>query len=73
MALPEMKRKNYLAYMLRLWQDQNEGSAVWRASLESPLSGERIGFASLEALCEFIVQRAGWSSDPADLKSDRAP
>jgi hypothetical protein len=52
------ERGNYQAYMLRLWQDQVEDGMVWRASLESPYSGERLGFASLEALCDFLRQRA---------------
>jgi hypothetical protein len=63
-----MRRKNYLAFMLRLWQDQNEGSAVWRASLESPLSGERRGFVSLEALFDFLRQHAEQNTESAQGK-----
>jgi hypothetical protein len=43
----------YHSYLLRLWQDsQNQyGAPSWRAMLEHPQTGERIGFGSLEALC----------------------
>ena len=44
----------YLSYLLRLWQVRTEGQLVWRASLESPHTGERTGFLSLEALFAFL-------------------
>jgi hypothetical protein len=44
----------YLAYMLRLWQVQGEGGAVWRATLEDARTGERRGFASLEAFVAWL-------------------
>jgi hypothetical protein len=47
----------YLAYMLRLWQVETEEGRRWRASLESPHSGERHGFAGLEALLAFLVEK----------------
>ena len=50
-------RVDYQAYMLRLWQDQDETNPVWRASLESPHTGERQGFASLDALFDYLRQR----------------
>jgi hypothetical protein len=40
----------YLAYMLRLWQVQDDEAPCWRASLEDPHTGERRVFANLEAL-----------------------
>ncbi len=51
-------RAHYQAYMLRIWQDLKEPGSVWRASLESPHTGERHGFTSLEALFDFLRQRA---------------
>jgi hypothetical protein len=51
--------RRYLAYMLRLWQVDGEGGPTWRASLESPHTGERHGFASLEALCAFLREKTG--------------
>ena len=50
---------HYLAYMLRLWQVGNGEESTWRASLESPHTGERHGFASLEALFAFLGEQAG--------------
>ena len=52
------ERDQYQAYMLRLWQDQGEAGPQWRASLESPHTGERRGFASLEALFAFLEERS---------------
>lgn len=47
----------YRAYLLRLWQADREasGCAGWRASLEDPRTGERLGFASLEQLFAFLL------------------
>jgi hypothetical protein len=54
--------RKYLAFLLRLWQVEQGGRAVWRASLEDTRSGERRGFANLDALVEFLrwqTQRGG--------------
>jgi len=49
-----MKRpQHYLSYLLRLWWS-DEDEVVWRASLESPMNGERQGFASLKDLFAFL-------------------
>ena len=37
----------YQTYLLRLWRAQCRGEWQWRASLESPHTGERQWFASL--------------------------
>ena len=44
----------YLSYLLRLWQIESKGQLVWRASLEDARTGERQGFASIEALLAFL-------------------
>jgi hypothetical protein len=49
-----LEQSRYLAYMLRLWQVKTAKKTTWRASLESSLSGERQGFASLDDLFEFL-------------------
>ncbi len=59
------ERRDYFSYLLRLWRVGTE-KAVWRASLESPLTGERIGFASLDALFAFLLQQTNH-----DLKEER--
>jgi hypothetical protein len=51
------KQPGYLTYLLRLWQVNDQGKPVWRASLESPHTGERVGFGSLEALFAFLVEK----------------
>jgi hypothetical protein len=55
---------DYLSFLLRLWRESGE-EAVWRASLEDPHTGERMGFASLEALVAFLRQQVeDGQSDP---------
>jgi hypothetical protein len=53
------EQQHYLAYMLRLWQVSNDGEPIWRTSLESPHTGERHGFASLEMLFAFLEEQTG--------------
>ncbi len=53
------EQQHYLAYMLRLWQVSSDGEPIWRASLESPHSGERHGFANLEMLFAFLEEQTG--------------
>ena len=50
------KQSSYQSYLLRLWVDSGTKDLVWRASLKDPLTGERRGFASLEALFAFLRQ-----------------
>ena len=45
--------QNYISYLLRMWRS-GQDEATWKASLESPLTGERQGFASLEDLWAFL-------------------
>ena len=61
----------YLSYLLRLWRTSDDGEQIWRVSLESPGTGERKGFASLKALCEFLAAQTGQAL-PTDQQS-RAP
>ncbi len=44
----------YQAYLLRLWRTKYKGEWQWRASLESPHTGERQSFADLEQLFAFL-------------------
>ena len=54
----------YLSYLLRLWSAEDGGERVWRASLESPHSGQHTGFASLDDLFDFLRQEVNeWTSD----------
>lgn len=53
MAMPREPQR-YLSYLLRLWQTGGDKEQGWRASLEVPGTGERQGFASLQALFDFL-------------------
>lgn len=46
----------YQSYLLRLWKAPAGPVTVWRASLESPSTGRRQGFASLQDLVEFLAE-----------------
>lgn len=61
------ERRDYLSYLLRLWRVGKE-NAVWRASLESPHTGERIGFAGLDELFAFLQQQT--SDEASALEPD---
>jgi hypothetical protein len=43
--------------MLRMWRVDTEEGTVWRASVESPHTGERDGFANLEVLFAFLEEK----------------
>ena len=61
------EQPDYLAYLVRLWRVESQASAekpVWRASIENPHTHEQAGFASLEALFDFLREQIGASSGP---------
>ena len=47
----------YLAYLVRLWQVQDRGVFVWRASLEDAHTGERHGFSDVKSLAAFLAEQ----------------
>jgi hypothetical protein len=53
------EQQRYFAYMLRLWQVSSDGKPIWRASVESPHTGERQGFANLQMLFAFLEGQTG--------------
>ncbi len=57
-----VERSDYVAYLLRLWRSQTDGEAVWRASIESPHTDERHGFANLDQLFEFLREETTGSA-----------
>lgn len=69
-------KKDYFSYMLRVWRDSSGGrttsvkDTVWRASLQDPRSGERLGFNNLEELFSFLQRQVGLDlqgkDDPGD-------
>jgi hypothetical protein len=62
------KPGEYMAYMLRIWPVRNQQKQCWRASLENAQTGERVGFASLEELFEYLGQQTGLNSEAGDRK-----
>ncbi len=58
---PAMVEKKYRVYLLRLWRGEAPAGsgwcASWRASLDDPRTGERIGFESLECLFAFLMEQ----------------
>jgi hypothetical protein len=69
------EQPGYLSYLLRLWQVDTEGAgsqvggAVWRTSLESSLTGERLGFASLDELFKFLAWQTGRMAGVEEMNS----
>ena len=53
------KERRYIAYLMRLWQIERKGQLLWQASLEDARTGKRQGFASVEALFDFLRQQMG--------------
>ncbi len=53
------EKPEYLSYLLRLYRVSGEEEAVWRASLESPHTGESRVFASLKDLFAYLRAATG--------------
>jgi hypothetical protein len=49
--------RQYLSYLLRLWKAGDAGPEMWRASLESVQTRERVSFARLSELCRFLHEQ----------------
>ena len=50
-------QRRYRAFLLRIWQERNQGEWVWRASLEDPHGNVRVGFSSLERLSAYLKEQ----------------
>jgi len=59
---------DYLAYLLRLWRDSDLEN-VWRASVESPHTGESRGFARLDDLFGFLRQQTELLPDEVESRT----
>lgn len=60
-------KRNYLSYLLRVWQTGSAESPSWVASLEDPHSHQTTHFNSLNALVQYLLQldhRMGASPTP---------
>lgn len=68
------KQRRYLSYLLRLWQEWDRLPAVWRASLEDPHTGERLGFADIPQLFAFLEDQVSGETERLALNPpDGAP
>jgi hypothetical protein len=63
----EREERAYAAYLLRLWRERSDEPAPWRASLQDPHSGARLGFACLADLFSFLQRE---TEDTADATSE---
>ena len=44
------------SFLLRLWSSGELCNSAWRASLEDPHTGQRVGFASLDHLFAYLME-----------------
>jgi hypothetical protein len=61
---------DYHSYLLRMWRENATEKSVWRASLESSLTGEQQGFAGLDDLFNFLQQQT--SSTKARMEANES-
>jgi len=61
---------DYWSYLLRLWLAHERGRPVWRASLQSPHTGERVSFCTLDELFAFLRRQTGTTTDPQNVVPD---
>lgn len=52
----DKKKLRYFSCLLRLWETEDNQDIIWRASVEFPVSGERLGFGSLAELYAYLQQ-----------------
>ena len=55
----EWEQPSHVSYLLRLYQAERDGRITWWASLQSPDTGERRGFATLASLLSFLEEEYG--------------
>ena len=70
------EQRDYVSYLLRMWQDGGDKEppqskeAVWRATLQSPRTGERVGFASMDELVAFLLEQTGLEPTVNDVQNE---
>ncbi len=50
-----MSQTDKCSLILRLWREDNSEVHNWRASVEIPQDGRRIGFSNLDQLFAFLI------------------
>ena len=63
----------YISYLLRMWRSGESEAAVWRASLEDPMTGKRQGFRTLPDLFAFLERVSQPEDDQAASEEGGEP
>ena len=66
--MKDLKDQHHISYLLRLWRSEGLRDAGWRASLEIPETGKRLGFASLEQLFAYLMDLIESNGDVQDVE-----
>ena len=61
-----LEKPGYQSYLIRLYRQKKNGPVTLRILLENVQTGERLGFASLQALHEYLEQAAQCLSTKGD-------
>lgn len=70
--MSEASRRPQHVFIVRLWTEAVEPTtAQWRGSVEHVPSAQRLYFASLVDLTDFIVLRTEWKREPATDQPQR--
>ncbi len=64
------EQKRYLAYLLRLWQEERNSELAWRFSLENAHTGERQGFTELEQVYVYLEKIIGVDEHKPEIASN---
>ena len=60
----------YRAFLLRLWQVEQNGTVTWRCSLEEAVSGQRLSFASLVEMLGYLQAETSAPQSVAQNKEE---
>jgi hypothetical protein len=71
------KHRGYVSYLLRMWLDGGDAvtcpgtESAWRASLQSPETGELVGFGDIENLLAYLRTQTGHTSTGNEERKER--
>ncbi|KAA3643818.1 MAG: hypothetical protein DWQ07_17020 [Chloroflexi bacterium] len=63
-------KRDHQSHMLRLWQVEDAGKIVWRASLQDILTGKQKGFVSLQDLFAHLTELTSQAPEVVHLVID---
>jgi hypothetical protein len=66
-----VKDSDYVSFLLRLWQSDEAGCPIWRASLESAQTGEKCHFPSVFVLAEYLEREFGQREEESEKADHR--